>query len=156
MLNYCLDCFQRLILHLNNLLHEHFQVKQLFVKYWRRNIQIETTEDKSESDFLLSTRLPPSSTFTFYSAENWYIDVVNVRQSTTPSWLWKWRCPPPLALASWNLSYIWLQIQFGATEKEHSWSTFSHTIHCYWLCEKLKHMFSENHQKGFCYSSYVL
>ena len=26
-LNYCLDCFQRLILHLNILLHEHFQVK---------------------------------------------------------------------------------------------------------------------------------
>ena len=36
LLNYCLDCFQRLILHLNILLHEHFQVKQLLVKYWRK------------------------------------------------------------------------------------------------------------------------
>ena len=33
LLNYCLDCYQRLILHLNIYLHEHFQVKRPLIKY---------------------------------------------------------------------------------------------------------------------------
>ena len=48
LLNYCLDCFQRLILHLNILLHEHFQVKQLLVKYWRKTIKIKISFPRTE------------------------------------------------------------------------------------------------------------
>ena len=75
-----LTAFQRLILHLNIYLHEHFQVKRPLIKYWGHlTIKGKTSNMKSESDDVelqqKSSKLSPSQPgplvhFPFHSAIN--------------------------------------------------------------------------------------
>ena len=60
LLNCCLDCFSKAILHLNILLHEHFQVKRPLIKYWRYpTIKDKTSNRKSESDDVDTIQISP-------------------------------------------------------------------------------------------------